>query len=185
MRLNELRDNPKATKSRRRVGRGIGSGNGKTAGRGHKGQKSRSGGKVAVGFEGGQMPLYRRLPKRGFNNPFRKNYSIINLGVIQQALDKNKLDPKLAINAETLLEAMLVKPSNDGVCLLAKGELTTKINIHVAKASKSAITAVENAGGSVTTPVPKPEQQGKGKARHKPTADREQKSTDSAVNKDA
>ena len=185
MRLNELRDNDKATKSRRRVGRGIGSGTGKTAGRGHKGQKSRSGGKVAVGFEGGQMPLYRRLPKRGFNNPFRKNYSIINLGVIQQALDKRKPDSQLPITAETLLAARLVKPSNDGVCLLAKGELTTKININVAKASKSAITAVENAGGSVMTPEPKPKHQGKGKASHKKTADQEQKSTDSAVNKDA
>ena len=185
MRLNELRDNAKATKSRRRVGRGIGSGTGKTSGRGHKGQKSRSGGKVAVGFEGGQMPLYRRLPKRGFNNPFRKNYSIINLGVIQQALDKNKLDPQLPINAETLLAARLVKPSNDGISLLAKGKLTTKINIQIAKASKSAIAAVENAGGSVMTPEPKPKQQGKGKARHKKTADREEKTTDSAVNKDA
>ena len=185
MRLNELRDNPKARKARRRIGRGIGSGTGKTAGRGHKGQKSRSGGKVAVGFEGGQMPLYRRLPKRGFNNPFRKNYAIINLGVIQQALDKHKLNPELPINAGTLLEAKLIKPSNDGVCLLAKGELTTKVNIYVAKASKSAITAVENAGGSVMTPEPKPKLEGKGKARHQKTEDQEQKSTDSAVNKDA
>ena len=184
MRLNELRDNAKATKSRRRVGRGIGSGTGKTAGRGHKGQKSRSGGKVAVGFEGGQMPLYRRLPKRGFNNPFRKNYSIINLGDIQNALDKRKLDPQLPINNVTLLDAGLVKPSNDGVCLLAKGKLTTKIDIHVAKASKSAVTAVENAGGDVVTPEPKPKQQGKGKARHQKTAERDQRATDTSVNED-
>ena len=99
--------------------------------------------------------------------------------------DSLTFNPELPINAGTLLEAKLIKPSNDGVCLLAKGELTTKVNIYVAKASKSAITAVENAGGSVITPVPKPEQQGKGKARHKQTADREQNLTDSAVNKDA
>ena len=165
MRLNELRDNAKATKSRRRVGRGIGSGTGKTAGRGHKGQKSRSGGKIAVGFEGGQMPLFRRLPKRGFNNPFRKNYSIINLGVIQQALNKGMLDPEQPINTASLLEAGLVKPSNDGVCLLAKGELTTKINIHAAKASKSAIGAVENAGGTVITPENSSKQQGKASSK--------------------
>ena len=182
MRLNELRDNAKATKSRRRVGRGIGSGTGKTAGRGHKGQKSRSGGKVAVGFEGGQMPLFRRLPKRGFNNPFRKNYSIINLGVIQKALDNGKLDPKLPINTESLLGIGLVKQSTDGVCLLAKGELTAKINVHVAKASKSAIAAVENLGGRVITAEPKPKQQLK--AGPKETTDRKQKLTESANNKD-
>ena len=184
MRLNELRDNSNSTKSRQRVGRGIGSGTGKTAGRGHKGQKSRSGGKVAVGFEGGQMPLYRRLPKRGFNNPFRKNYSIINLGDIQNALDKRKLDPQLTIDTETLLEAGLVKSSNDGVCLLGKGKIITKINIHVARASKSAITAVENVGGDVVVPEPKPKQHGKGKARHQKTAERDQRSTDTSVNED-
>ena len=131
------------------------------------------------------MPLYRRLPKRGFNNPFRKNYSIINLGDIQNALDKRKLDPTLPINTETLLGADLVRPSNDGVCLLAKGILTTKINIHVARASKSAVTAVENAGGDLVTPEPKLKPKGKGKARHKKTAERDQRLTDGSVNKDS
>jgi large subunit ribosomal protein L15 len=149
MRLNELSDNPGARQKRKRIGRGIGSGKGKTSGRGHKGQKSRSG--VAIkGFEGGQMPLHRRLPKRGFNNIFAKRYVVINLGRLQQAIDDGKLDAGQGIDAAALKAAGLVKNPRDGVRLLAKGELKAKVNVTVAGASKAALEAVEKAGGSVT-----------------------------------
>lgn len=148
MRLNELRDNPGAKKARTRVGRGLGSGKGRTAGRGHKGQKSRSG--VAIkGFEGGQMPIHRRLPKRGFNNIFRKQYAVVNLGRLQQAIDAKAIDPKKAVTIEALVAAGVVGRVRDGVRLLAKGELKTKVNIEVTGASAAAIAAVEKAGGSV------------------------------------
>jgi large subunit ribosomal protein L15 len=153
MKLNELRDNPGSTKNRKRVGRGIGSGTGKTAGRGHKGQKSRSGVSL-LGFEGGQMPLYRRLPKRGFKNPFSKNFAEINLGKLQAAVDDGKIDGKKNIDAAVLLEAGLIRKSKDGVKLLAKGELKAKLTIEVAGASKAAIAAVEKAGGKVTVTAP-------------------------------
>jgi large subunit ribosomal protein L15 len=149
MKLNELRDNPGATKNRKRVGRGIGSGTGKTAGRGHKGQKSRSGVSL-LGFEGGQMPLYRRLPKRGFKNPFSKDFSEINIGKLQEAVDGGKVDAKKNIDAAVLIEAGLVRKSKDGVKLLAKGEIKAKLNIEVAGASKAAIAAIDKAGGKVT-----------------------------------
>ncbi len=148
MKLNELRDNPGARKTRKRVGRGIGSGAGKTGGRGHKGQKSRSGVSL-LGFEGGQMPLYRRLPKRGFHNPFRKEFVEINLGVLQNAVDSGKLDAKKTVNAEALKAAGLMKKSFDGVKILAEGELKAKLTIEAAKASKAASAAVEKAGGKV------------------------------------
>jgi len=153
MRLNELKDNAGARKARMRVGRGIGSGKGKTAGRGHKGQKSRTG--VAIkGFEGGQMPIFRRLPKRGFTNaPFASHYAVVNLGRVQQAIDAKKLDPKAVIDAEALKAAGLIKKSHDGISLLAKGEFSAKASFAVARASKGAIAAVEKAGGSVTTTV--------------------------------
>ncbi len=148
MKLNELRDNEGATKNRIRVGRGIGSGKGKTAGRGQKGQKSRSG--VAVhGFEGGQMPIYRRLPKRGFKNPFAKTFAVINLDTIQKAIDAGKLNAA-EINKESLLASKLVSKEMDGIRLLARGALTAAINITVDSASKAAIEAVEKAGGKVT-----------------------------------
>ncbi len=166
MKLNEIRDNDGATTNRKRVGRGIASGTGKTAGRGHKGQKSRSGVSL-VGFEGGQMPLYRRLPKRGFNNPFSKDFAIINLGVLQTAVDKGRIDPKQPVTGKTLIEAGLARKTKDGVRLLAKGEITAKLEIKVAAASKAAIAAVEKAGGSVVLPEPKVKPQGKGKARHR------------------
>jgi len=153
MRLNELRDNEGARRGRIRVGRGEGSGKGKTGGRGQKGQKSRSGVSL-VGFEGGQMPLYRRVPKRGFKNPFRKNYEIVNLGRLQKAIDEKKLDASGTINAETLAGAGLVNNNRDGVRLLGKGELSAKVTIEVAGATKSAIAAVEAAGGSVVLPEP-------------------------------
>ena len=148
MKLNELRDNKGARQSRVRVGRGIGSGLGKTAGRGQKGQKSRSG--VAVkGFEGGQMPLHMRLPKRGFNNIFAKDYAEVNLGAIQKMIDAKKLDTKGTLDHAALKAAGLARGGKDGVRLLGKGELTTKVSFKVAGASKGAIEAVEKAGGKV------------------------------------
>ena len=148
MKLNELRDNEGARKSRMRVGRGIGSGKGKTAGRGQKGQKSREGVSIA-GFEGGQMPLHMRLPKRGFNNIFAKDYAEVNLGAIQKMIDAGKLAVEGTLDHAALKAAGLARGGKDGVRLLAKGELTVKLNFIVAGASKGAIDAVEKLGGSV------------------------------------
>ena len=154
MKLNELRDNAGARYKSKRLGRGPGSGKGKTAGRGHKGQKSRSG--VAIkGFEGGQMPLYRRLPKRGFNNIFAKNYQVVNLGRLQAAVDAGKLDASNPIGIDELLASGVVRRPRDGVRLLSKGELKAKVEITVAGASAAAITAVEAAGGKVIVTVAK------------------------------
>ena len=151
MRLNELRDNPGARTVRKRLGRGTGSGLGKTSGKGHKGQKARSG--VAInGFEGGQMPLYRRLPKRGFTNLFRKQFGVLNLGRLQAAIEAGKIDAGKPVDAATLVAAGLVRDARDGIRLLAKGELTTKVELHVAGASKAAVAAVEKLGGSVVLP---------------------------------
>lgn len=150
MKLNEIKDNPGARKERMRVGRGIGSGKGKTAGRGVKGQKSRTGVSIK-GFEGGQMPLHRRLPKRGFSNvKFAKDYAVINLGAVQKAIEAGRLDPKATVTAEVLRAAGLVRESRDGVRLLAKGNLTSKVNFELAGASAAAVAAVEKAGGKVT-----------------------------------
>ncbi len=149
MKLNELRDNPGATKPRKRVGRGVGSGTGKTAGRGIKGQKSRSGVAIA-GYEGGQMPLYQRLPKRGFNSRNRKSFAVVNLGLLQKFIDAKKLDAKKEITEDTLLEAGVIRRKLDGVRILAKGEITAKVTLSVTGASKSAIAAVEKAGGTLT-----------------------------------
>ena len=147
MKLNEIRDNEGARKSRKRVARGIGSGSGKTGGRGVKGQKSRSG--VAVnGFEGGQMPIYRRLPKRGFNNHFAKEYAVVNLDTLQKAVDAGKLNAE-DINVEALLNAGIVSKKLDGIRLLARGAITSKVNVTVNSASKSAVAAVEKVGGKV------------------------------------
>ena len=154
MKLTDIRDNPGARKTRIRVGRGIGSGKGKTGGRGQKGQKSRSG--VAIkGFEGGQMPLHMRLPKRGFNNPFGKDYAEVNLGMVQKFIDAGKLDAKNDVDHAALKAAGLARGGKDGVRLLGKGELTTKAKFVVAGASKGAIEAVEKAGGSVEVIAPK------------------------------
>ena len=148
MKLNELHDNAGARHRRMRVGRGIGSGKGKTAGRGQKGQSSRSG--VAInGFEGGQMPLHMRLPKRGFNNIFGKDYAIVNLGMIQKLIDAGSLDAKAVIDQAALKAAGVARGGKDGVRLLAKGELTTKASFCVAGASAGALAAVEKVGGSV------------------------------------
>ncbi len=149
MKLNELHDNPGATKKRKRVARGPGSGSGKTAGRGIKGQKSRSG--VAVGgYEGGQMPLYRRLPKRGFTKPNQKHYSVVNLGLIQKFIDAGKLDAKVDITEDAIIAAGLTRRKLDGIRILAKGEITAKLKLVVSGASAAAVAAVEKAGGSLT-----------------------------------
>lgn len=149
MKLNEIRDNPGATRPRKRVGRGIGSGMGKTSTRGHKGQKARSGGNPAIGFEGGQMPLHRRLPKRGFKNPFRLSFAIVNTGRLQQAIDDGKLDPLAPIGEADLKRAGLFKRRHAGVRLLAKGNLTAVVDLSVTGASKAAVAQVEKAGGRV------------------------------------
>lgn len=149
MKLHELRDNEGALQRKKRVGRGPGSGKGKTAGRGIKGQKSRSG--VAInGFEGGQMPLYQRLPKRGFNKPNRHKYAVVNLGLIQKFVEAGKLDASADISEDALVALGLVRRKLDGIRILAKGELTSKITLNVTGASKSAIAAVEKAGGTLT-----------------------------------
>ncbi|MCL4672057.1 MAG: 50S ribosomal protein L15 [Sphingomonadaceae bacterium] len=148
MKLTDIRDNDGARKTRIRVGRGIGSGKGKTSGRGQKGAKARSG--VSInGFEGGQMPLHMRLPKRGFNNPFGKDYAEVNLGMVQKFIDAGKLDAKGTVDHAALKAAGLARGGKDGVRLLGKGELTAKVKFLVAGASKGAVAAVEKAGGSV------------------------------------
>jgi large subunit ribosomal protein L15 len=151
MKLNDLRDKPGSVKARKRVGRGIGSGTGKTAGRGVKGQKSRSG--VAInGFEGGQMPIYRRLPKRGFTNIFAKSVNVVSLGRVQAAIDAGKLDAKAVVNSDSLKAAGVIRRALDGVRVLADGELKAKVAFEVAGASKAAIEKIEKAGGSVKLP---------------------------------
>ena len=150
MKLNEVRDNPGAMKSRTRVGRGVGSGKGKQAGRGGKGQTARSGVRIK-GFEGGQMPLHRRLPKRGFNPPARVVYNEVNLGRVQRAIDGGKLDPAETITVESLMKAGVVTHARDGVKILGVGELKVKANFEVAAASKSAAAAIAAAGGSLKT----------------------------------
>ena len=148
MKLTDLRDNPGATKNRIRVGRGIGSGKGKTGGRGVKGQKARTG--VAIkGFEGGQMPLHRRLPKRGFTNIFAKDLNEVNVGRIQQAVDAGKLDAKLPVTVDALVAAGICARARDGVKILGVGELKAKLAFEVYGASKSAVAAIEKAGGSI------------------------------------
>ena len=148
MELNTLTDNKGSTRNRRRVGRGVGSGIGKTSGSGHKGQKARSG--VAIkGFEGGQMPIHRRLPKRGFVNIFRKNYIEVNIGEIQKAIDDGKIDPSNPVDVNALRSAGLVGKPKDGIRLLGNGNISSKIEVHVIGASKPAILAVEKKGGSV------------------------------------
>lgn len=150
MKLNQIADRDGATKTRKRLGRGIGSGKGKTAGRGGKGQTARTG--VAIkGFEGGQTPLHRRLPKRGFNNIFARDFNELNLGRIQEALDAGKLDPKQPVTAAALKDAGVIRRVKDGVRILGNGKLKAAVNFEVTGASKSAIAAIEKAGGSVKT----------------------------------
>ncbi len=148
MRLNQLRDRPGARKAPKRLGRGIGSGLGKTAGKGHKGQKARSGGALRI-FEGGQMPIYRRLPKRGFKNPMRQEFAELNLDRLQQAIEAGKLDPGQTIDADLLVKARVIRRALAGVRLLGRGELKQAVTIEVVGASKSAVAAVEKLGGKV------------------------------------
>ena len=153
MKLNEIRDNEGATKNRMRVGRGIGSGKGKTGGRGVKGQKSRSG--VSInGFEGGQMPIYRRLPKRGFNNIFASDYNVVSVGRVQAAVDAGKLDGKATVDAAALKAAGVIRRIKDGVRILADGDLKAKLTLEVAGASRTAVEKVEKAGGSIKLLAP-------------------------------
>jgi len=157
MKLNVIKDNPGSSKKRMRVGRGIGSGKGKTAGRGVKGQKARTG--VAIkGFEGGQMPLHRRLPKRGFNNIFRVEFAEINLDRLQDAVDAKKIDAGSVVNVESLVKAGVLRRAKGGLRLLGRGEFKAKLNIEVHGASKTAIAAVEKAGGSVKILAPAKEE---------------------------
>ena len=149
MNLSEIKDNKNATRNRKRLGRGIGSGTGKTSGKGHKGQKARSGVSIK-GFEGGQMPIHRRLPKRGFTNINRKPFVVLNFSRIENLINENKIDPKKIINSQTLLDLGVVKSLKSRIKLLAKGEIKTKINIEVAAASNSAKDSVEKVGGSIT-----------------------------------
>ncbi|OIJ17156.1 50S ribosomal protein L15 [Anaerobacillus alkalidiazotrophicus] len=141
MKLHELKPAEGSRKERNRVGRGIGSGNGKTAGRGHKGQNSRSGGGVRPGFEGGQNPLYRRLPKRGFTNPTRKEYAILNLDQLNRFEDGTEVTPEL------LLETGTVSNAKDGIKILGNGKLEVKLTVKANKFSASAVEAIEAAGG--------------------------------------
>ncbi|MEW7008373.1 MULTISPECIES: 50S ribosomal protein L15 [unclassified Lentilitoribacter] len=153
MKLNEIRNNEGSSQARKRVGRGIGSGTGKTGGRGVKGQKSRSGVSIK-GFEGGQMPIYRRLPKRGFNVPFPTDYNVVSLGRLQEAVDAKKLDPKATVDAAALKAAGVISKIKDGVRVLADGEIKAKLKLEVAGASKSAIAKLEKAGSSITVLSP-------------------------------
>jgi len=157
MKLSDIADNAGARKKRMRVGRGIGSGKGKTSGRGGKGQTARSGVRIK-GFEGGQMPMHRRLPKRGFNNVFRLEFVEVNLDRIQQAIDAKVLDPSATVNAETLVKSRVLRRAKDGVRLLGRGEIKAKINVEVHGASKSAVAAVEKAGGTVKILAPAKEE---------------------------
>ena len=149
MKLHELHDNPGATKTKKRIGRGPGSGKGKMGGRGIKGQKSRSGVSIG-GYEGGQMPLYQRLPKRGFTKPNRKSYAVVNLGLVQKFIDEKKLDAKAAITEDVLIASGLARRKLDGVRVLAKGDITASVTLQVTGASKSAVEAVAKAGGTLT-----------------------------------
>lgn len=141
MKLHELSPAPGSTKAPKRLGRGAGSGTGKTAGKGHKGQNARSGGGVRPGFEGGQMPLQRRVPKRGFNNIFAKKYAVINVS------DLAKFKDGVTVDAAALKEAGIIKNAYDGVKVLGNGEINTKLTVTAAKFSASAKEKIENAGG--------------------------------------
>ncbi|CDZ99493.1 50S ribosomal protein L15 [Lysinibacillus sp. BF-4] len=141
MKLHELKPSEGSRKVRNRVGRGIGSGNGKTAGKGHKGQNARSGGGVRPGFEGGQNPLYRRLPKRGFTNINRKEYAIVNLDTL------NRFEDGAEVTPTALVETGIVSKELAGIKVLGNGTLTKKLTVKAHKFSASAKEAIENAGG--------------------------------------
>ncbi len=175
MKLNEIHDNAGSHVKRSRVGRGMGSGKGKTSGHGHKGQNSRSGVSL-LGFEGGQMPLYRRLPKRGFNNIFRRNYGVINLGDLQKAIDAGKLDAGKPITEDVLKAAGMLRSNRDGARLLGNGEIKTKVTLEVSGASGSAVSAIEKSGGTITLTAPKKIKSEKKANRGKAAAQKKAKS---------
>lgn len=141
MKLHELTAVEGSVKERKRIGRGHGSGQGKTAGKGHKGQKARSGGSIRPGFEGGQMPLQRRIPKRGFNNIFAKKIVAVNVSEL------NKFEDGAEVDAKALIDAGIVKKEYDGIKLLGNGEITKKLTVKVAAYSESAKQKIEAAGG--------------------------------------
>ncbi|QJC50680.1 50S ribosomal protein L15 [Paenibacillus albicereus] len=141
MKLHELKPAEGSRKASYRKGRGIGSGNGKTAGKGHKGQNARSGGGVRPGFEGGQNPLYRRLPKRGFNNPFRKEYAIVNIEEL------NVFEAGSEVTPEILVAKGIVKNPQAGIKILGNGEVTVKLTVKANKFSQSAVEKIQAAGG--------------------------------------
>lgn len=141
MRLEDLKPAKGATKKAKRVGRGVGSGSGKTAGKGHKGQKARSGGVKGAGFEGGQMPLQRRIPKRGFTNIFRKEYAIVNLDDLAKVTGSDPVTP------EMLKQNGLINDMKDGLKVLGTGELKAKLTVRAHKFSKSAMEKIQAAGG--------------------------------------
>jgi large subunit ribosomal protein L15 len=174
MKLNEIRDLPGAVHKRTRIGRGIGSGKGKTGGRGGKGQTARSGVSV-LSFEGGQMPLYRRLPKRGFNNPFRRELVEVNLGQVQRAVDAGRLPTGEVVDSRAMIAAGLIRRERDGIKLLAKGELKVPVRFAVTAASKSALDAVTKAGGEVQLPQPKPERPTRGRKLKRQAAEAQAK----------
>ena len=183
MRLNELGLQPGGRKARKRVGRGIGSGKGKTCGHGTKGQKARTG--VAINsFEGGQMPIYRRLPKRGFTNPFTRNIAEVTLATLDRAVARGDIDATKPVTEDALRSGGLVKKGCDGVRLLGGGELKAKLAIEISKASKAAIASVEKAGGSVTVIPAKPKPEGKGKARHRRRKEKAEKAAKAAQKKE-
>lgn len=144
MKLHELKAAEGSRHTRKRVGRGTSSGTGKTAGRGQKGQKARSGGGVRLGFEGGQTPLFRRLPKRGFTNINRKEYAIVNLDMLN-----NRFEDGAEVTPAALIEAGIIKNEKSGIKILGNGELSKKLTVKAAKFSKSAEEAIKAAGGSV------------------------------------
>ena len=149
MKLNALMDNFGARSSVKRVGRGMGSGMGKTSGRGNKGQKSRSGSRKQATFQGGQMPILRRFPKFGFNNPFAKEYVTINLGDIEKFIAAGKIDAKSTITIDSLLNAKIINRKMSGLKVLAKGEIKTPVNIVADKWSKAAEEAIVKVGGTI------------------------------------
>ncbi|MBR3281356.1 MAG: 50S ribosomal protein L15 [Clostridia bacterium] len=143
MKLDELVAAPGSTQSGRRLGRGIGSGLGKTSGKGHKGQNARSGGGVRPGFEGGQMPLFRRIPKRGFKNRNAKVYAEVTLSMLE------KLDNGTEVTAASLKELGIIKKVNDGIVILGNGELSKKLTVKASRVTKNAQAKIEAAGGKV------------------------------------
>ena len=142
MKLHELQPAYGSVKDVKRIGRGHGSGNGKTAGKGHKGQKARSGGSIRPGFEGGQMPLQRRLPKRGFNNIFAKEYAAVNISELEKRFESGAV-----IDAAALIESGAIKDAKDGVKILGNGELTKSLTVKAAKFTAAAQEKIEKAGG--------------------------------------